>query len=84
MSTMVSAFFDTDWTGCTDDSKFTGRFAVFLGPNLISWCAKKHKHFLDHVPRPSTKHDQCNCQSDVVADHSLGMCSLSTEYPYVG
>jgi hypothetical protein len=40
-STMVSAFSDVDWAGCTDDRKFTGDFVVFLGPNLISWCAKK-------------------------------------------
>jgi hypothetical protein len=30
-STLVSAFSDANW------------FAVFLGPNLISWCAKKKK-----------------------------------------
>jgi hypothetical protein len=40
-STMVSAFSDADWAGCTDDWKSTGGFAVFLGLNLISWCAKK-------------------------------------------
>jgi hypothetical protein len=42
-STMVSAFSDVDRAGCTNDRKSTGGFAVFLGPNLISWCAKKHK-----------------------------------------
>jgi hypothetical protein len=40
---MVRAFSNADWTGYTDDRKSTGGFAVFLGPNLISWCAKKQK-----------------------------------------
>jgi hypothetical protein len=40
---MVSAFSGADWAGCTDDRKSTEGFTVFLGPNLISWCAKKQK-----------------------------------------
>jgi hypothetical protein len=40
-STMVSAFSDANWAGCTDDRKYIGGFVVFLGPNLISRCAKK-------------------------------------------
>jgi hypothetical protein len=48
---MVSAFSDADFVGCTDDRKSTGGFAVFLGPNLISWCAKKQKM----VSRSSTE-----------------------------
>jgi hypothetical protein len=43
-STLVSAFSDVDWAGCFDDRKSTGGFTVFLGPNLISWCAKKQKN----------------------------------------
>jgi hypothetical protein len=35
-STLVSAFSDVDWAGCTDDRKSTSGFVVFLGPNLIS------------------------------------------------
>jgi hypothetical protein len=40
-SKMISAFSDADWAGCVDDRLSTRGFAIFFGPNLIAWSAKK-------------------------------------------
>lgn len=41
ISLLVSAFSGVDWAGCLDDRRSTGGFAVFIGPNLVSWSAQK-------------------------------------------
>jgi histone deacetylase 1/2 len=40
-STLLSAFSGADWDGCLEDRHSTSGFAIFVGPNLLSWCAGK-------------------------------------------
>jgi hypothetical protein len=51
----LSAFSDADWAGSIDDRRSTGGFAIFIGPNLVSWNAKKKPQCLGPVLRLNTK-----------------------------
>ncbi|KAJ4762199.1 Gag/pol [Rhynchospora pubera] len=40
-SNIIHAYSDADWAGNVDDRRSTSGFCVYLGKNLVSWCAKK-------------------------------------------
>lgn len=66
----LTAYTDADWSGDHSDRRSTTGFCVYLGPNLISWSAKKQPT----VARSSTEveyRELAHIAADVTWIHQL-------------
>jgi hypothetical protein len=76
---LLSAFSDVDWAGNMDDRCSTSGFAIFLSPNLITWCARKQAI----VSRSSTEAEYkalTNATTEVIWIQSV-LAELSINLP---
>nr|CAD1837078.1 unnamed protein product [Ananas comosus var. bracteatus] len=51
----LHGFSDADWAGNPDDQRFVSGFAIFLGPNLISWVPKSNALWHAQAQSPNTR-----------------------------
>ncbi|KAJ4906529.1 Reverse transcriptase Ty1/copia-type domain-containing protein [Raphanus sativus] len=66
---ILSAFCDSDWSGCRETIRSTTGFCTLIGPNLISWSAKRQ----DTVSGSST---EAEYRALTAASHEISWLSF--------
>jgi hypothetical protein len=78
-SKLLSAFSDANWEGCSDNRKSTEGFAIFIGSNLINWCAKKQST-MSRSSTESENKSMVNAIAELMWVQSL-LRELQVSYP---
>ncbi|KAF9665206.1 hypothetical protein SADUNF_Sadunf16G0098200 [Salix dunnii] len=74
----ANAYYDSDWVGDPDDKQSTCGSGVYVGPNLISWSAKKQP-----IVSKSSTEGEYQCLALVIAEVYWLCMLLSWDNPSI-